>query len=196
MARYLGPKLKRCRTLDIDPTAVGLNKKSRRNPERRNRKLSEYGLQLREKQKAKFIYGVQEKQFRTMFKRAMSMEGQIGENLLKLLELRFDNVVYRMGFASTRPEARQLVVHGHFKLNGKNANIPSMTLGVGDVIEIKEKSRKSNKFKEIIENHSGLTNHWVNVDVDKFRGEIVEEPTREDIDFPIEEHLIVELYSK
>lgn len=196
MARYLGPSLKRCRSLEIEPGAVGLAKSSKRNPERRNRKVSEYGMQLREKQKAKFIYGVQERQFRNLFGRAEGMQGTTGENLLKLLELRFDNVVYRMGFAATRKEARQLVVHGHFLLNGKKADIPSMSLSKGDVIEIKEKSRKNGKFKEIMEAHTGITPGWVNVNKDQYRGEIVEEPTREDIDFPIEEHLIVELYSK
>ncbi|NLY08356.1 MAG: 30S ribosomal protein S4 [Tissierellia bacterium] len=196
MARYLGPKLKRCRSLEIEPSVVGLHKSSQRQPKRSNRKISEYGMQLREKQKAKFIYGVQERQFRKLFSRAERMRGQTGENLLKLLELRFDNIVYRMGFANTRSEARQMVVHGHFLLNGKKADIPSMTLKPGDVIEVKEKSRKNGKFKQIMESHSGLTQSWVSVNLSQYRGEVVEEPSRNAIDFPIEEHLIVELYSK
>ncbi len=195
MARYLGPVLKKCRTLGIEPQVIGINKKSNRNPQRSNRKLSEYGLQLREKQKAKFIYGVQEKQFRTLFGKAEKMQGITGENLLKLLELRFDNVVYRMGFAQTRDEARQLISHGHFVINGKKVDIPSYTCSVDDVITVKESSRSKGKFKDTDEKAWNQV-QWVSVDAEKLEGKIVAEPQREDLDYEIEEHLIVELYSK
>ncbi len=195
MARYTGPVLKRCRALQIEPQVVGIDKKSRRNPKRSMRKLSDYGVQLREKQKAKFIYGVSEKAFRNLYARADRMSGQTGWNLLKLLELRFDNVVYRMGFASTRAQARQLIVHGHFDLNGHKATIPSMTLEVGDVISVREKSRKSAFFKDTEEN---IWNQmpWVSVDAEKLTGRVLSEPMRDNIDYPIEETQIVELYSK
>ncbi|MDY3052723.1 MAG: 30S ribosomal protein S4 [Ndongobacter sp.] len=195
MARYTGPILKRCRALEIEPQVVGVNKKSKRNPKRGGRKLSDYGVQLREKQKAKFIYGMQEKPFRNLFVRAERMQGQTGWNLLKLLEMRFDNVVYRMGFAATRPQARQLIVHGHFLVNGKKVDIPSITLSVGDVVSVKEKSRQNGKFKNTEEN---IWNQmpWVSVDVEKLQGTILSEPMRENIDYPIEETQIVELYSK
>lgn len=195
MARYTGPILKRCRALGIEPQVVGIDKKSRRNPKRNTRKLSDYGMQLREKQKAKFIYGVSEKAFRNLFDRATRMSGQAGWNLLKLLELRFDNVVYRMGFASTRAQARQLIVHGHFDLNGHKATVPSMTLEVGDVISVRERSRKNAFFKNTEEN---IWNQmpWVSVDEEKLQGRILSEPMRDNIDYPIEETQIVELYSK
>lgn len=195
MARYTGPILKRCRALGIEPQVVGIDKKSRRNPKRNTRKLSDYGMQLREKQKAKFIYGVSEKSFRNLFGRATRMSGQAGWNLLKLLELRFDNVVYRMGFASTRAQARQLIVHGHFDLNGHKATVPSMTLAVGDVISVRERSRKNAFFKNTEEN---IWNQmpWVSVDEEKLQGRILSEPMRDNIDYPIEETQIVELYSK
>lgn len=195
MARYTGPILKRCRALGIEPQVVGIDKKSRRNPKRNTRKLSDYGMQLREKQKAKFIYGVSEKSFRNLFSRATRMSGQAGWNLLKLLELRFDNVVYRMGFASTRAQARQLIVHGHFDLNGHKATVPSMTLEVGDVISVRERSRKNAFFKSTEEN---IWNQmpWVSVDEEKLQGRILSEPMRDNIDYPIEETQIVELYSK
>lgn len=195
MARYTGPILKRCRALGIEPQVVGIDKKSRRNPKRNTRKLSDYGMQLREKQKAKFIYGVSEKSFRNLFSRATRMSGQAGWNLLKLLELRFDNVVYRMGFASTRAQARQLIVHGHFDLNGHKATVPSMTLEVGDVISVRERSRKNAFFKNTDEN---IWNQmpWVSVDAEKLQGRILSEPMRDNIDYPIEETQIVELYSK
>ncbi|MBY0584021.1 30S ribosomal protein S4 [Murdochiella massiliensis] len=195
MARYTGPILKRCRALGIEPQVVGIDKKSRRNPKRNTRKLSDYGMQLREKQKAKFIYGVSEKSFRNLFSRATRMSGQAGWNLLKLLELRFDNVVYRMGFASTRAQARQLIVHGHFDLNGHKATVPSMTLEVGDVISVRERSRKNAFFKNTEEN---IWNQmpWVSVDAEKLQGRILSEPMRDNIDYPIEETQIVELYSK
>ena len=195
MARYTGSILKRCRALGIEPQVVGIDKKSRRNPKRNTRKLSDYGMQLREKQKAKFIYGVSEKSFRNLFGRATRMSGQAGWNLLKLLELRFDNVVYRMGFASTRAQARQLIVHGHFDLNGHKATVPSMTLAVGDVISVRERSRKNAFFKNTEEN---IWNQmpWVSVDEEKLQGRILSEPMRDNIDYPIEETQIVELYSK
>lgn len=195
MSRYTGPILKRCRALDLEPQVVGINKKSRRNPEQRRRKLSDYGMQLREKQKAKFIYGMNEKQFRKLYSRAERMEGQAGWNLLKLLELRFDNVVYRMGFTQTRAEARQLIVHGHFLLNGEKATIPSMTLEVGDQINVKPASRQNGFFSNTEEN---VWNQmpWVEVDTEKLQGKILSEPMRENIDYPIEETQIVELYSK
>lgn len=195
MSRYTGPILKRCRALDLEPQVVGINKKSRRNPEQRRRKLSDYGMQLREKQKAKFIYGMNEKQFRRLYTRAERMEGQAGWNLLKLLEMRFDNVVYRMGFTQTRAEARQLIVHGHFLLNGEKATIPSMTLEVGDQINVKPSSRQNGFFSNTSEN---VWNQmpWVEVDTEKLQGKILSEPMRENIDYPIEETQIVELYSK
>lgn len=195
MARYTGPVLKRCRALEIEPQVVGINKQSRRNPKRNTRKLSDYGLQLREKQKAKFIYGVSEKAFRNLFARADRMAGQTGWNLLKLLEMRLDNVVYRMGFASTRAQARQLIVHGHFDLNGRKATVPSMQVEVGDVISVREKSRKSAFFKNADES---IYNQmpWVSVDDEKLAGRVLSEPMRDNIDYPIEETQIVELYSK
>ncbi len=195
MSRYTGPILKRCRALGIEPQVVGINKKSRRNPEQRRRKLSDYGLQLQEKQKAKFVYGVNEKQFRNLYARAERMSGQTGWNLLKLLELRFDNVVYRMGFARTRAEARQLIVHGHFLLNGEKATIPSMTLEVGDQVNVKQRSRQNGFFAS---SSDSIWNQmpWVEVDPEKLQGKILSEPMRENIDFPIEETQIVELYSK
>lgn len=195
MARYTGPILKRCRALGIEPQVVGINKKSNRRPGNPNRKLSEYGIQLREKQKARFIYGVGEKPFRNLYAKAEKMDGQTGENLLRLLELRLDNVVYRMGFAQTRPEARQLIVHGHFRVNGKKVDIPSYSCSAGDVISVKEKSKKNGFFKDTEEN---IWNQvpWVSVDEEKMEGKITQEPAREHIDYPIEEHLIVEFYSR
>lgn len=195
MARYTGPSLKRARSLELEVQVLGLDKKSNRNPKRNTRKLSDYGIQLREKQKAKFIYGVNEKQFRNIYKRADRMAGQTGWNLLKLLELRFDNVVYRMGFAKTRAQARQLIVHGHFDLNGKKATIPSITLKQGDQISVREKSRKNSFFKN---NEENIFNQmpWVSADSETLSGKVLSEPMRENIDFPIEETQIVELYSK
>ncbi|NLM05633.1 MAG: 30S ribosomal protein S4 [Tissierellia bacterium] len=197
MARYLGPILKRAESLGVQTQVLGVNKESRRRKKQmRQRKVSEYGLQLKEKQKAKFVYGLQEKQFRNLFARANKMKGQAGENLLKLLELRMDNIVYRLGFASTRKEARQMCVHGHFTVNGKKHNIPSTALAVGDVIEVKERSRSHAKIKENIESRPVGIVSWLNVDYDKMKGTVLEEPKREELDLPIEEHLIVELYSK
>ncbi len=195
MARERGPILKRCRRLELEPQVVGINKKSKRTSMQTTRKLSQYGLQLREKQKAKFIYGMQEKQFKLLFHRAEKMPGVAGENLLQLLERRFDNVVYRMGFASTRREARQLVVHGHFRVNGKKVDIPSQLLKEGDVISVKERSRKSPKFKALAETFTGVQD-WLEVDRENFTGKILSLPTREHIDYPIEEHMITEFYSR
>lgn len=197
MARYLGPILKRSESLGIQPQLLGINKESKqRKKVNRNKKVSEYGLQLKEKQKAKFVYGVQERQFRTLYRRATKMKGQAGENLLKLLELRMDNIVYRLGFASSRREARQMVVHGHFTVNGKHHDIPSTSLAVGDVIQVKEKSRDHGKLRDNVESHPVGIVSWLNVDYDNYKGTVQEEPKREELDLPIEEHLIVELYSK
>jgi small subunit ribosomal protein S4 len=160
------------------------------------KKVTEYGMQLREKQKVRRFYGISESQMAKYFDMADKMKGITGENLFKILESRLDNVVYRMGFASSRAEARQLVTHGHFLLNGNKVNIPSLLTTAGDVVEVKEKSRGSEKFKTLVENHNGNTVPWINVDLEKMRGTIVAESTRADIDLPVEEHLIVELYSK
>lgn len=195
MARERGPILKRCRRLELEPQVVGINKKSKRQAKQSRKKPSQYGLQLKEKQKAKFVYGMQEKQFRLLFNRAEKMPGVAAENLLQLLERRFDNVVYRMGFASTRREARQLVVHGHFRLNGKKVDIPSQILKEGDVIEVKEKSKKSPKFRAIAETFVGVQN-WLEIDRENLKGTILTLPTREHIDYPIEEHMITEFYSR
>ncbi|NLV88958.1 MAG: 30S ribosomal protein S4 [Tissierellia bacterium] len=207
MARYTGPVCRLCRREGMKLYLKGDKCFSDKCPVARRtyapgqhgqsrKKPTEYGLQLREKQKVKRFYGISESQMRKYFAMADKMKGITGENLLRLLELRLDNVVYRMGFASSRAEARQLVTHGHFLVNGAKVDIPSVILNVGDKIEVKEKSRSSEKFKELIENHSGNTVKWVDVDLDQLRGSIISEPTREDIDIPVEEHLIVELYSK
>lgn len=195
MAVNKDPILKRCRSLQLDPSHMGIYKESKRKPQQSFKKMSEYGLQLREKQRAKFIYGVQERQFRTAFKKAASKKGITGENLLIMLEERLDNVVFRMGLATTRREARQLVVHSHFTVNGKRVNIPSYIVKVGDVIKVKEKSQSSHKFKEIKEMQVGVP-AWLSVDRDKLEGKVLADPTRDQIDTPIEERLIVELYSK
>lgn len=195
MAVNRDPILKRCRSLQIDPSHMGIFKESKRTSQRNTRKMSDYGLQLREKQRAKFIYGVLEKQFRNTFKKAAKKKGITGENLLIMLEERLDNVVYRMGLSTTRREARQLVVHNHFLVNGKKVNIPSYQVKPGDVIKVREKSLKSPKFKEIREMTVG-TPGWLSVDRDKLEGTVLADPTRDQIDTPIEEHLIVELYSK
>ncbi|MBF1130790.1 MAG: 30S ribosomal protein S4 [[Eubacterium] sulci] len=195
MAVNKDPILKRCRSLQLDPSHMGIYKESNRKPQQSFKKMSEYGLQLREKQRAKFIYGVQERQFRTAFKKAASKKGITGENLLIMLEERLDNVVFRMGLATTRREARQLVVHSHFTVNGKKVNIPSYIVKAGDVIKVKEKSQSSPKFKEIKEMQVGVP-AWISVDRDKLEGKVLADPTRDQIDTPIEERLIVELYSK
>jgi small subunit ribosomal protein S4 len=160
------------------------------------KKVTEYGMQLREKQKVRRFYGISESQMLKYFNMADKMQGIAGENLLKLLELRLDNVVYRMGLGLSRAEARQLVTHGHFTINGSKASIPSALVSVGDVIEVKEKSKSSEKIKELVDNHNGNTVKWVDMDLENLKGSITAEPTREDIDIPVEEHLIVELYSK
>lgn len=189
------PILKRCRSLQIDPSHLGIFKESKRAPQRSNKKMSEYGLQLREKQRAKFVYGVQEKQFRNTFDKAAKKAGITGENLLIMLEKRLDNVVYRMGLSTTRRDARQLVVHAHFLVNGKKVNIPSYQVKPGDVIQVKQKSVSSPKFKEIKEMEVGVP-AWLSVDREKLEGKVLADPTRDQIDTPIEERLIVELYSK
>ncbi|HIY19761.1 MAG TPA: 30S ribosomal protein S4 [Candidatus Blautia avistercoris] len=191
------PVLKRCRSLGLDPIYLGIDKKSTRQLKRANRKVSEYGLQLREKQKAKFIYGVLEKPFRNYYKKADRMKGQTGENLMVMLETRLDNVVFRMGFARTRREARQIVDHKHVMVNGKCVNIPSYLIKAGDVIEIKEKCKGSERYKSILETTGGrLVPEWLDVDQEALRGTVKELPTREMIDVPVDEMLIVELYSK
>ena len=186
------PVLKRCRSLGLDPVFLGVDKKSNRQLRNPRRKMSEYGLQLTEKQKVKFVYGLQEKQFRNLYAKAEKRPGQVGTNLLVMLESRFDNVVFRMGFAATRREARQLVNHGHFLVNGKKANIPSMELKAGDVITVKEKSQSSPKLKDMVI----TTPQWISIDLNKLEGKIVTAPSREDIDLPIAEHSIVEFYSR
>lgn len=207
MARYTGPVCRLCRRegtkLYLKGERCNSDKCSfnRRNYApgdhgQNGKKLTEHGLQLREKQKVRRFYGVLETQFHDYYNKANSMVGITGENLLKLLELRFDNVVYRLGFAGSRAEARQLVVHGHFLLNGKKADIPSMTLKVGDVITVKDKSKSSPKFKAVVEGHPNVVSKWLQVDPEKLSGNIIAEPTREDVELPIEEHLIVEWYNK
>ena len=191
------PVLKRCRSLGLDPIYLGIDKKSNRNLNRSSRKMSEYGLQLREKQKAKFIYGVLEKPFRNYFKKASKMPGQTGENLMILLERRLDNVVFRMGYARTRKEARQIVDHKFVTVNGKLVNIPSYLVKAGDVIEIKESRKNSQRMKDVVEVAGGrLVPEWLDVDQENLKGEVKELPTREMIDVPVDEMLIVELYSK
>ena len=192
------PVLKRCRSLNLDPVYLGYDKKSKRSTARANKKMSEYGLQLREKQKAKFIYGVLEKPFRNYYEKAdRMMTGLTGENLMTILESRLDSVVFRMGFARTRREARQIVGHKHVLVNGKCVNIPSYLIKAGDVIEIREKSKSLQRYKDIAEVTGGrLVPAWMDVDAENFKGTIKNLPTREEIDVPVDEMLIVELYSK
>ena len=191
------PVLKRCRSLDLDPVFLGYDKKSKRKSPRAGKKMSEYGLQLREKQKAKFIYGVLEKPFRNYYDKADRMKGMTGENLMILLERRLDSVVFRMGLARTRKEARQIVDHKHVLVNGKCVNIPSYLVKAGDVIEIREKSKSSARYKEILESTNGrLVPEWLEADADALKGSVKSIPTREVIDVPVNEMLIVELYSK
>ena len=191
------PVLKRCRSLGMDPVYLGIDKKSNRQLKRSNRKMSEYGLQLREKQKAKFIYGVLEKPFRNYYKKAKQKSGMTGENLMVLLESRLDNVVFRMGLARTRREARQIVDHKHVLVNGKQVNIPSYLIKAGDVIEIKEAKKSSTRYKEIVEVTGGrMVPDWLEVDAEALKGTVKELPNREAIDVPVDEMLIVELYSK
>lgn len=191
------PVLKRCRSLGMDPIYLGINKKSNRQLKRANRKMSEYGLQLREKQKAKFIYGVLEKPFRNYYAKAKQMEGMTGENLMRILESRLDNVIFRMGLARTRKEARQIVDHKHVLVNGKQVNIPSYLLKAGDTVEIKEKHKGCQRYKDILEVTGGnMVPDWLDVDSENLKGTVKELPTREAIDVPVDEMLIVELYSK
>ena len=191
------PVLKRCRSLGLDPMYLGIDKKSTRQLKRANRKMSEYGLQLREKQKAKFIYGVLEKPFHNYYDKADRMPGQTGANLMILLESRLDNVVFRIGFARTRKEARQIVDHKHVLVNGKCVNIPSYLVKAGDQIEIREKSKGSERYKGILEVTGGrLVPEWIDVDQENLKGTVKELPNREAIDVPVNEMLIVELYSK
>ena len=191
------PVLKRCRSLGLDPIYLGIDKKSNRNLNRSSRKMSEYGLQLREKQKAKFIYGVLEKPFRNYYQKAQKKPGQTGENLMIMLETRLDNVVFRMGFARTRREARQIVDHKHVLVNGKQVNIPSYLIKAGDTVEIKEAKKSSPRYKEIVEVTGGrMVPDWLEVDQENLKGTVKELPAREAIDVPVDEMLIVELYSK
>ena len=191
------PVLKRCRSVDMDPVYLGVNKKSNRKLVRSSRKISEYGLQLREKQKAKFIYGVLEKPFRNYYATAERMKGLTGPNLMVLLESRLDNVVFRMGFARTRKEARQIVGHKHVLVNGKCVNIPSYRIKAGDVVEIKENKKTMQRYKDIVEATGGvLVPAWLDADIEELKGTVKELPSRDMIDVPVNETLIVELYSK
>lgn len=198
MARNTQPVLKRCRTLGISPAVMGYNKESNRNPGAQKRtKKSEYAMQLNEKQKVKFVYGVLEKQFRAYYEKAAKMPGKTGDNLMSLVERRLDNVVFRLGFSSTRREARQLVNHGHFTVNGKRVDIPSYQVKVGDVIAVSEKSNGTTRFKTMKEEDSFVTTpKWLERDKNILQGKVIALPARDDIDFEVEDHLIVELYSK
>ena len=191
------PVLKRCRSLGLEPSYLGYDKKSNRDLKRANRKMSEYGLQLREKQKAKFIYGVLEKPFHNYYEKADQMKGMTGQNLMTILESRLDNVIFRLGFARTRKEARQVVDHKFVTVNGKVVNIPSYLVKAGDVIEIKESKKGIQRMKDIVEVAGGrIVPEWLDVDAEKLQGTVKELPTREQIDVPVDEMLIVELYSK
>ena len=191
------PVLKRCRSLGMDPIYLEIDKKSNRESKRANKKLSEYGMQLREKQKAKFIYGVLEKPFRNYYAKASKMNGMVGTNLMILLECRLDNVLFRMGFGRTRKETRQIVDHKHVLVNGKQVNIPSYQVKAGDVIEIKEKFKSAQRYKDILEVTAGrMVPAWLESDQENLRGTVKELPTRDEIDVPVNEMLIVELYSK
>lgn len=198
MARNTQPVLKRCRALGISPAVMGYNKESNRNPGAQKRtKKSEYALQLNEKQKVKFVYGVLEKQFRAYYEKAAKMPGKTGDNLMSLVERRLDNVVYRLGFASTRREARQLVNHGHFTVNDKRVDIPSYQVKVGDVIAVSEKSSSTTRFKAMKEEDAFVTApKWLERDKNNLKGKVTALPARDDVDFEVEDHLIVELYSK
>ena len=197
MAKNTQPVLKRCKTLGLSPAVLGYSKSTKRQPKQSRRKQSEYGMQLNEKQKVKFIYGVLEKQFHAYYEKAERKQGITGEILLQELERRLDNVVFRMGFANTRREARQLVNHAHFTVNGKRVNIPSFQVMPGDVIAVREKSRSSAKFKTLLEeNGKKQCPKWIDKAKDSFEGKIVAMPARDDIDYDVAEHLIVELYSK
>ncbi len=197
MARNTQPYLKRCRTLGLEPQVLGIDKSSNKNPKQSRKKQSEYGLQLNEKQKVKFIYGVLEKQFRKYYVMATKRHGITGEMLLQILESRLDNVVFRLGLANTRREARQIVNHGHITLNGHRADIPSILVKPGDVVAIREKSKNSVRIKEIVEdNAKKVIPQWLDMDRNTLTGKVIRLANREDIDYDVEEHLIVELYSK
>ncbi len=200
MARNMQPIAKRCKALGISPTVMGYAKKTtnRNSNTQIRKKKSEYALQLTEKQKVKFVYGVMEKQFRMYYERASSMQGKTGENLLSMIERRLDNVAFRMGFAATRREARQIVSHGHLQVNGHRVDVPSYLVKVGDVIEVCNKSRESVKFKSLVAEDAAIVNvpKWISQEKNTLKGSIIAMPQRDDIDFPVEEHLIVELYSK
>ncbi|MFR0925283.1 MAG: 30S ribosomal protein S4 [Butyricicoccaceae bacterium] len=197
MAKNTQPVLKRCKTLGLSPAVLGYSKSTKRQPKQSRRKQSEYGMQLNEKQKVKFIYGVLEKQFHAYYEKAERKQGITGEILLQELERRLDNVVFRMGFANTRREARQLVNHAHFTVNGKRVNIPSYQVKPGDVVAVSEKSRSTTKFKSLLEeNGKKACPKWIEKANDSFEGKIVAMPARDDIDYEVAEHLIVELYSK
>ena len=200
MAKNMQPVAKRCKALNISPAAMGYDKKTTNRKPKANvrRKQSEYAMQLQEKQKVKFVYGIMKKQFRAYYEKAARMPGKTGENLLVMVERRLDNAVYRLGFAMTRREARQLVNHGHFTVNGRKVNIPSYLVKVGDVIEVRETSRSSVKFKRFLGEDAIIVNvpQWLEKEKNTLKGTVTKMPAREDIDLPIEEHLIVELYSK
>ncbi len=197
MAVYREPVLKRCRSLGLEPMYLGVNKTSKRQLKRANRKVSEYGLQLREKQKAKFIYGVLEKPFRNYYAKATRMKGMTGLNLMVLLETRLDNVIFRLGWARTRAEARQIVDHKFITVNGKPVNIPSYQLKVGDTVEIREKNKSYQRMKDILEATDGrIVPEWLSGNTENLTASVLALPTREQIDVPVDEMLIVELYSK
>ncbi len=200
MARNMQPIAKRCKALGISPAVMGYAKKTtnRNSNTQIRKKKSEYALQLTEKQKVKFVYGVMEKQFRMYYERASSMQGKTGENLLSMIERRLDNVAFRMGFASTRREARQIVTHGHLQVNGHRVDVPSYLVKVGDVIEVCQKSRESVIFKRLTAEDAAIVNvpKWISHEKNTLKGSVIAMPQRDDIDFPVEEHLIVELYSK
>ena len=197
MARNMQPIVKRCKTLGIEPSVMGYDKSTRRNPKQSRKKQSEYGIQLNEKQKVKFIYGVLEKQFRKYYVMATKQSGITGQNLLTILESRLDNVVFRLGLANTRKEARQIVNHGHILVNGSKVDIPSYLVKAGDVVAVREKSKSSARMKEIVEaNEKRIIPKWLSMDKNKLEGRVLQLSDREDIDYDVEEHLIVELYSK
>lgn len=197
MARNMQPIVKRCKTLGIEPSVMGYDKSTRRNPKQSRKKQSEYGIQLNEKQKVKFIYGVLEKQFRKYYVMATKQEGITGQNLLQILESRLDNVVFRLGLANTRKEARQIVNHGHILVNGHKVDIPSYLVKPGDVVAVREKSKSSVRIKQIVEeNEKRVIPKWLSMDKNKLEGRVLQLSDREDIDYDVEEHLIVELYSK
>ena len=197
MAKNTQPVLKRCKTLGLSPAVLGYSKSTKRQPKQSRRKQSEYGMQLNEKQKVKFIYGVLEKPFRNYYAKAKQMEGMTGENLMRILESRLDNVIFRLGLARTRKEARQIVDHKHVLVNGKQVNIPSYLVKAGDTIEIKESKKGSQRYKEILEATAGnMVPEWLDVDAENLKGSVKELPAREAIDVPVDEMLIVELYSK